>query len=411
MKNQNRSGMNRPSNDLCTHEPVKELCDVALRQDVQATLDKWRHSRTFGRTKSICDKGMLIGDLAINFHAKPRPADRVEILFPNPSSIPGGVDGFTRHHKGVFQENASKIQVWTTTPKSLHIPDAVAQIICNCGYNVHEGLMVASLECMIVLKLYASYSRRFEYQALADIEHMLEHNPQTTATSFDNWFLSDFHLNKLHDSIRKITERTGRQELVLPQLMPQDELKMQYVNKWKQETEQALLLNSCITLHKLEPEYAEETLYHWAKSTVSGVWFISQDGKTVDYLYAYQRILLNGKIRTSALPYLFNPLVRGVTKGIFFNHLLPDQKFVVTDFIYTPDSYRWFDCEYITAFHRDYTVYFIDLRNNGRVSQIGDLNFMHLKVSYWGLATAHQQYRFAIEFRSDGGKRASNFKN
>jgi len=332
--------MTQPSNDLrdmgFTHGPAKELCHVALDHRVQTVLDKWKQSKTFRNSKSIHVRGMLVGDLAMNIHAKPRYADKVEIFYPEPSSIPGGVDGFTRHHKGIFQENASKLEVWTLTPKSLHIPDAVAKIICNSGYNVLEGLMVATLECMIVLKLYASDNRRFEYQALADIDHLLESNPQIIVAAFDEWFLSEFHLNKLQDSLLRITERTGIQELALPQLMPQDELNMQYVDNLKQETEQALLLNSCITLHKLEPEYAAETLYHWGKSTVSGVWFISLDGKTIDYLYAYQRILLNGKIRTSALPYLFNPHVRGVTKGIFFNHLLPDQKFVVTDFIYTP---------------------------------------------------------------------------
>jgi|GEM_PF-6754781 hypothetical protein len=210
--------MTQPSNDLrdmgFTHSTVKELCHAALDQRVQTALDKWRNSRTFGRSKSIHVKGLLVGDLAMNFHAKYRDADELEILYPEPSSIPGGVDGFTRHHKGVFQENGSKLEVWTHTPKSLHLPDAVAKIIRKSGYNVHEGLMVASLECMIVLKLYASDNRRFENQALADIDHLMERNPQITAASFDEWFLSEFHLNKLQDSLRRITEITCRQELV-----------------------------------------------------------------------------------------------------------------------------------------------------------------------------------------------------
>lgn len=205
--------------------PVKELSHVALVHDVQIALDKWRNSKTFWRSKSIQDKGLLVGDLAMSFYAKPRYADRVEVLYPEPSSIPGGVDGFTRHHKGVFQEDASKVEVWTLTPDSLHIPEAVAEIIHCSGFNlhdrlefanllelpdvlptksaydVHDELMVASLECMIVLKLYASDNRRYEYQALGDIGRMLENNPQISIASFDGWSLSEFHLNKLNDII------------------------------------------------------------------------------------------------------------------------------------------------------------------------------------------------------------------
>ncbi len=213
--------------------PVKELCHVALVQDVQVALDKWRHSKTFEKSRSIGDMGLLVGDLAMSFYAKPRYADRVEVLYPEASSIPGGVDGFTRHHKGVFQENASKVEVWTLTPNSLHIPEAVAEIIQCSGfglhtrlelanllklpdvlpvksaYDRHDGLMVASLECMIVLKLYASDNRRFEHQALGDIGRMLENNPQISAASFDGWSLSEFHLKKLNAIIGMAPSGSG----------------------------------------------------------------------------------------------------------------------------------------------------------------------------------------------------------
>jgi hypothetical protein len=207
------------------HGPVKELCHVALVQDVQTVLDKWRHSKTFLKSKSIHIKGMLVGDLAMSFYAKPRYADRVEVLYPEPSSIPGGVDGFTRHHKGVYQENVSTIAVWTHVPESFHIPKTVAEIIIYNGYGVagpdfvklpdmpakstyvvHDGLMVASLETMIVMKLFASDNRRFEYQALGDIDRMLENNTHITTASFDGWPLSEFHLDKLKDAIRRASE-------------------------------------------------------------------------------------------------------------------------------------------------------------------------------------------------------------
>lgn len=201
--------------------PVCELYRVALVPSVQIALDKWRCSPTFLRSKSIGDRGMLVGDLAMSFYAKPRFTHRVEVYYPKGSEIPGGVIGFTRHHKGVFQENTSKIEVRTYTPETLHIPESVTEIIKYSGfdlrarlqladilnfpkalpaksaYDVHDGLKVASLECMIVLKLYASDNRRLEYQALGDIARMLENNPQISTDSFEGWGLSEFHLAKL----------------------------------------------------------------------------------------------------------------------------------------------------------------------------------------------------------------------
>ena len=63
--------------------PVKELRHVALVRDVQTTLNRWRHSETFRKSKSIHVMGLLIGDLALSFYAKPRYTDRVEVLYPN----------------------------------------------------------------------------------------------------------------------------------------------------------------------------------------------------------------------------------------------------------------------------------------------------------------------------------------
>ncbi len=192
-------------------------------------------------------------------------------------------------------------------------------------------------------------------------------------------------------------------ETASPQLIPQNDLTMGYVNKWKAEAENSLRVGSNVTRHKLDPEDVDDyisNLYHWAKSSVSGVWFISRDGISIDYLYAYQSIRLDksGKHKAAeALAYLFNPSVRGVTRGVFFNHLLPDLKFVVTDFMYTPDGHRWFESEYNEAFRRGYKVYAIDLTGKPKVEQITHEQFFELQPLYWGKDKLHQKYRFAIE--------------
>lgn len=187
-------------------------------------------------------------------------------------------------------------------------------------------------------------------------------------------------------------------ETAMPQLIPQDQLNMKYVMEWKASTEKALRIGRGVTKHTLEDRTFP--VYHWAKSSVSGVWFISLDGENVDYLYSYQSLLLGGNHKASeALAYLFNTDVRGVTRAVFFNHLLPQQKFVVTDFIYTPDGHRWFQAEYNDAFGRGYKVYAIKLLANKHptVELITEEQFRELKGEYWGKSKAHQKYRFAIE--------------
>jgi len=133
---------------------------------------------------------------------------------------------------------------------------------------------------------------------------------------------------------------------------------MSYVNKWRADAEKALRLGRNITQHKMME--SRHTLHHWAKSSTSGVWFISLDGKSVDFLYAYQSIKLDrsGKQHKAAEAMAFNftkdkeagnpGRIVGVMRGVFFDHLLPNLKFVVTDFMYTPDGRDWFDAEYET---------------------------------------------------------------
>jgi hypothetical protein len=187
-------------------------------------------------------------------------------------------------------------------------------------------------------------------------------------------------------------------ELAMPQLIPQDQLSMQYVNTWKADAEKALRLGRGLTEHPLRNR--TYPVYHWAKSASSGVWFISLDRKSVDYLYAYQSIRLDNSGQhkaAEALAYLFNPDMRGVTEKIFFDHLLPGQTFVVTDFMYTPDGRRWFEAQYNDSFGRGYNVYAIDMTGKTKLEQITEEQFRELQTQYWGLDAKHQKYRFAIQ--------------
>lgn len=199
--------------------------------------------------------------------------------------------------------------------------------------------------------------------------------------------------------MKKVEVATQKRiEVVTPQLIPQDQLDMAYVNKWKALAEKSLRIKRNVSTHNLR--YRDYPLYHWKKSSVSGVWFIAIDGKTVDYLYAYESLRLEGIHKASeALAYLFNEDVSGVTERVFFEHLLPDLKFVVTDSIYTPLGHRWFRAEYNDAFGRGYNVYAIDLGlgKGQKIRRINKSEFDELQSLYWGKDTQHQKYRFAIE--------------
>lgn len=201
----------------------------------------------------------------------------------------------------------------------------------------------------------------------------------------------------------KIEKKVHRYlETAMPKLIPQSELDIAYVNKWKKAAENHLKYKKPSPIEGFTTSYP---LYHLATSNTRGVWYISEDGKTIDYLYAYQSIKLQKPKAAEALAYLFSPGggpnyelgVRGVTRDIFFNYLLPQQKFVVTDSIYTPDGYRWFQSQYAFAFRTaGYVVYAWDMKRN-EVRQIAKEEFKSLQTAYWGETDEHQLYRFAIE--------------
>jgi len=186
--------------------------------------------------------------------------------------------------------------------------------------------------------------------------------------------------------------------LAMPQLIPQSKLNPDYVEGWRKYAASALK-NANLTPIKMQT--MPYLLYHKRKSNTAGVWFISQDGITIDYLYAYQSVQIKGQPKASeALAFRFaKRFVRGVTKEIFFDHMLPDLRFIVTDSMYTPDGLGWFEAEYIYAYHVGHKVYAIDMRDQASLHQITEKEFDGLQPLYWGMDDLHQQYRFAIEHK------------
>ena len=181
----------------------------------------------------------------------------------------------------------------------------------------------------------------------------------------------------------------------MPQLIPQSELTIKYIDYWKQEALSAYRNKSLTPIALKERDLA---FYHYKKSALNGVLFVmSLDNTEIAYLYAYEKCTVAGKPKAAeALAYTFKMEARGLMKEVFFDHLLPYVGFIVTDSMYTPDGKKWFEAEYATAFDRKHKVYSIDLSTNA-VSEVDRADFHKVVPLYWGTEEEFQKYRFAIE--------------
>lgn len=191
-------------------------------------------------------------------------------------------------------------------------------------------------------------------------------------------------------------------ELAMPQLIEQSDLDMTYVNKWKLRAERYLKHGEPKPIKMPSRPLDTYKLYHYQKSGSSGVWFIVNKRNEIGFLYAYQSVKI-GDIHQAAeaLAYTFDKSLRGYIRDVFFDHLLPNSKFVVTDFMYTPDGHKWFEAEYAFAFSTGLNVYAIEIvsKREQTVRQIDRDEFTQLQSQYWGMDDEHQKYRFAIEHK------------
>ena len=175
--------------------------------------------------------------------------------------------------------------------------------------------------------------------------------------------------------------------------MQQHELSMTLVEEWKRTAANAL---SHKELVKIPLTDSSLDFYHYEKSSMTGVFFAAHDGK-IAYLYSYTKCKVAENVKAAeALAYVFDPEARGIMKQVFFDHLLPHLKFVVTDYLYTPQGKAWFEAEYNTAFARGHTVYAIDLQK-GITVKVDKAAFKTLQPLYWGTEDSFRRYRFAIE--------------
>ena len=142
----------------------------------------------------------------------------------------------------------------------------------------------------------------------------------------------------------------------------------------------------------------EHHIFLFKRNVSSGVFFISNDHHTIDYLYAYESVVVQKHRRAvEALLYNFHPTTKGASNEVFFEWMLPEFKFIVTDSVYTPSGKKWFEHQYSQAFSRGLKVWLINVNDN--TSRQIDKEFFDVYGDlYWGSEESFKNNRFAISY-------------
>ena len=172
---------------------------LALVPEVGHALSEWIK-------KNPHSKGVLIGGLALSLYAKPRYTEGVDLLFLAESDIPDEVEGFRRARGHAFEEKKFQVEVEVNTASQINLPENIAQKVFDTAHSVN-GLRIASVEALVVMKLFGSLTPKRKHKDLGDIQRILEEHPDV---SIDDWHLPVI-LRKEFDTL-KYLYAIGREE-------------------------------------------------------------------------------------------------------------------------------------------------------------------------------------------------------
>lgn len=111
---------------------------------------------------------VLIGGVALGYHAKPRYTVDADLLVLRPQDIPNNVPGFKKISPHRFEHKETGVVIEVADPAFINMPQHVAQAIFDSAVEV-EGAMVATPSGIVASKL-----GRFHLQDQADIAACLE---------------------------------------------------------------------------------------------------------------------------------------------------------------------------------------------------------------------------------------------
>jgi hypothetical protein len=187
----------------------RNIIDVIISAEVKKALKKWISSiKKYVETKPTVRKeeeGVLIGGLAMALYTRPRYTQDVDILFLHREHIPDKLDGFIRHRKLAFKEKSTHVEVEVVDSTSFsNLPQSLVDKVFDTAVIV-EGMLVASKEGLVCLKLYAGRT-----QDEADIVAILKEYPDTKITGWPTTKEQKELLKKL--KLRAIIEKKDLQD-------------------------------------------------------------------------------------------------------------------------------------------------------------------------------------------------------
>ena len=158
----------------------RSLLQSIVSNEVEKALKDW--------IKYSSDPGVLIGGLAVSYHAVPRSTMDIDIIF---SGVPPlTVNNFKKIRPHAFEHKPTGVEIEVLTASFLNISQALVDKV-HASAHKSDGMLVASLEGLISLKL-----QRGSRQDLADIETILKVFPHISLTG---WPLSDAQLKIFND--------------------------------------------------------------------------------------------------------------------------------------------------------------------------------------------------------------------
>ena len=162
--------------------PVASFELAAIVPEVRETLRRWA-------TQNPDRNLILIDDIARAFYAKPRYADSLCFLNTGREPKPTRIRGFDRVENG-YVDRQTGVRVAIVPAAQAGYSDVlVDRVLANAIRR--EGVLCASLEGMIALKLSRSESPKTGLQQQADIIDLIGFAEGFTATNMNDWPLTN----------------------------------------------------------------------------------------------------------------------------------------------------------------------------------------------------------------------------
>jgi hypothetical protein len=121
----------------------------------------------------------------MSFYRKPRTTEDVDLLFLSESNAPTEVLNFKHNSPHVFEDKKYGVEVEIFTPTLIGVPESLVKKVIDTAVE-REGILVASLEGMLALKLTSaadSHSRRRKDEA--DAFDLVSFKPDVDMSDWD----------------------------------------------------------------------------------------------------------------------------------------------------------------------------------------------------------------------------------